>query len=272
MSENLDPGTPRAKTSRKNREYRLQDFSLWKTIQTVLSAALVIASLFTLWTPANLFSGQIFDSMLFTLNETVEEVQPTETPSSSTVRIGIVAGHWKDPGNSGFACDDGLTEEQLNLRIGTLVVQNLTNQGYKVDLLEEFDPRLTQYKALAIVSIHNDTCQYIDDEATGFKVSPALANSYPENTDRLVECMVSEYKAVTGMTVHPNRVTADMSTYHTFNEVHSSTPVIIIETGYMNLDRQILTEQGERIASGVAAGILCYINPEEAEEEATVTP
>lgn len=252
----------------------MKSFSLIKTIQTVLSTALIAASLFTLWTPANLFSGQIFDSALFAFDKSDQNIiEPTATPYVSDARIGIVAGHWKDNETSGFICQDGLTEEQLNLRIATLVMQNLSSQGYKVDLLEEFDDRLTQYRALALVSIHNDSCEYLGNEATGFKVAPAMANSYPEKADRLVECMLKEYKSATGMTIQANKITADMTTYHTFNEVHSATPIIVIETGYMNLDRQILTEETERIAQGISAGILCYIQAEDsAEMEVTATP
>jgi N-acetylmuramoyl-L-alanine amidase len=260
------------KSNRNLHVENMENFSFSKTIQTVLSTALIVASLFTLWTPANLFTGQIFDSMLFTFEDTESEVNATATPMMPNLRIGIVAGHWKDTQNRGYVCQDGLTEEQLNLRIATLVLQILSQQGYKVDLLEEFDSRLTQYKALALVSIHNDSCEYISDDATGFKVAPAMANSYPEDADRLVGCMLSEYKATTGMTVQTNKLTTDMTTYHTFNEVHSSTPVIIIETGYMNLDRQILTEQTERIANGIVAGLLCYIQDEQPEMEVTATP
>jgi N-acetylmuramoyl-L-alanine amidase len=251
----------------------MKSFSLIKTLQNVISTALIVASLFTLWTPANLFTGQVFDSMLFALNETEkEEIFPTATPFLSSQRIGIVAGHWKDPQNSGFVCQDGLTEEQVNLRIATLVLQNLTDKGYKVDLLEEFDTRLTQYKALALVSIHSDSCEYVGDEATGYKVAPAMVNSFPEDANRLAECIQTEYKLITGMKFQTNKLTTDMTTYHTFNEVHSSTPIVIMEAGYMNLDRRILTDQAETIASGIAEGILCYIRDDAPAVEASVTP
>ena len=36
----------------------------------------------------------------------------------------------------------------------------------------------------------------------------------------------------------------------------------IIEVGFMNLDRQILTQQPEKVATGIVNGILCYLNNE----------
>ena len=57
---------------------------------------------------------------------------------------------------------------EANLKIATLVVQKLKDLGYTVDLLEEFDARLDQYNGMALISIHNDSCDYINDDATGF--------------------------------------------------------------------------------------------------------
>ena len=164
-------------------------------------------------------------------------------------------------------CIDGLSEEWLNLRIATLVMQYLVKEGYEVDLFEEFDEGLVQYKAMALVSIHNDSCEYKGNDATGFKVAPALGNSYPEIVNRLSTCMIDTYKALPGMRFQQNEVTDHMTSYHTFNEVHSSTPVIVIETGYMNLDRQILTEHPDLISKGVAEGILCFLRSEGVQTE-----
>jgi N-acetylmuramoyl-L-alanine amidase len=188
--------------------------------------------------------------------------QPTLTPSPLP-RIGIVAGHWKNNDDPGAVCKDGLTEVSLNLKIATLVQQQLTAQGYQVDLLEEFDTRLFQYKAVALVSIHNDSCDYINDEATGFKVAAAKYSSYPEKALRLQSCLVDRYKKNTGMSFHYNTVTTDMTDYHAFNEINSDTTAAIIETGFMNLDRQKLTQETDTIAQGVVDGLLCYVRNEE---------
>jgi N-acetylmuramoyl-L-alanine amidase len=58
-------------------------------------------------------------------------------------------------------------------------------------------------------------------------------------------------------------VTGDMSNYHAFSEINPNTPAAIIETGFMNLDRQILTEKPDLIADGITSGILCFIRNED---------
>ncbi|HOD43745.1 MAG TPA: hypothetical protein PKL21_02570, partial [Anaerolineaceae bacterium] len=59
---------------------------------------------------------------------------------------------------------------------------------------------------------------------------------------------------------------ADMSSYHTFREIHTETTAAIIETGFLFLDRKILTEEPDLIADGIVAGILCYMRNEPAEQ------
>ena len=163
--------------------------------------------------------------MLLSIEETVEpemELIEEKPAFSSMERIGIVAGHWQD--SDGHVCKDGLKEVWLNIRIATLVQQNLAGTGIQIDLLKEKDDLLTQYKGLALISIHNDTCEFIDNNATGFKIAPAMRSSYPDEVNLLLECMAENYQSVTGLTYHANETTYDMSEYHNFYEVNSSTP------------------------------------------------
>ena len=53
-----------------------------------------------------------------------------------------------------------------------------------------------------------------------------------------------------------------MREYHSFREIDTSTVAAIIETGFLNLDREILTKQTDRVAAGVVEGILCFANNE----------
>jgi N-acetylmuramoyl-L-alanine amidase len=53
-----------------------------------------------------------------------------------------------------------------------------------------------------------------------------------------------------------------MTQYHAFSEIDPNTITAIIETGFLNLDRKILTNETERVANGVTLGILCFINNE----------
>ena len=130
-----------------------------------------------------------------------------------------------------------------------------------VDLLKEFDDRLVGYQALALISIHADSCTYINDVATGFKVAESRYNPRPERTARMVACLRNRYAKATGLSEHLS-ITADMTEYHAFDEIDEETPAVIIEIGFMNLDRQLLTQNQDIIADGIANGILCYTRNE----------
>lgn len=196
----------------------------------------------------------------------------TPQPGPNTVstpqpqlRIGIVAGHTGN--DSGAVCfdEDGqtdLTEMDVNLSIAGLVRENLVARGYQVDLLNEFDTRLNGYRAVALVSIHNDSCEYVNDEATGFKVAASLETRDINRAQRLTACLTDRYQQVTGLTFHANSITSDMTEYHAFSEIDPNTITAIIETGFLNLDRDILTKQTDRVAEGITQGILCFINNE----------
>lgn len=233
-------------------------------VQTIISVAIVMATLLTMWTPANLFSNRQLNELLLSIQQTRQEatfvpITPTTPP---IIRVGIVAGHWQhDPG---AVCPDGLTEETVNLQIATLVRQKLLAYGYQVDLLQEMDPQLFEYRAAVLVSIHNDSCDYRGDDFTGFKVSAAKDTAYPERAARLTTCLAQRYQQTTGLRFHYNTVTKDMTDYHTFREINSDTPAAIIETGFLNLDRKLLTENPGLVADGVVAGILCFLRNEDA--------
>lgn len=231
----------------------------------VFGVAALLATLFTAWTPLGLMptnlAGQIAD---FLSGGAAEQgpVFPTPTPRPRPL-IGIVAGHsgGEDPG---AVCTDGLTEVSINLDVATRVKEKLTAAGFDVDLLDEFDDQLEGYSGLAIVSIHADTCGFIDDNATGFKVAAALGNDNPEKGSRLAACLSSRYAQVTSLRFHAGSVSAHMTSYHAFEEIAPTTAAAIMEIGFMNLDRQILTQQPDLLAEGIAQGVLCYIYNEDA--------
>jgi N-acetylmuramoyl-L-alanine amidase len=237
---------------------------------TLLVSA-ILATLFTSWTPESLNPGQVFESWFAKVNLS-EEAEISETMDSALVdsvvpKVGIIAGHsgpHPDTGlvDPGATCEDGLTELEVNTEIADLVVRGLKALGFEVDLLEEFDSRLVGYKADALVSIHADACYYINDEATGYKVSKSAVSDVPQSAQRLVDCITDRYARSTGLTFHPGSITLDMTEYHTFYEIHSDTPAAIIETGFLYLDRDYLTQHPEEVARGIVDGILCYINNE----------
>jgi N-acetylmuramoyl-L-alanine amidase len=256
-------------------------FSTWSGLQSILSIAVLMATLFTVFMPSNLFANKSLDELM-TAAEPVklptQSVVTTSTPSGAP-RIGIISGHkgiYDDPGS---VCAPGIlpngltTEAEVNERISTLVVQKLANLGYQVDILDEFDPRLQDYQAMALVSIHNDSCSYINDEATGFKASAAMMNTtVPDQSERLAACLVQRYGALTGMKFHFNSITEDMTYYHVFNEINDTTPAAIIETGFLNIDGNRLVTDTDTIAQGVTNGILCFVNNEPVQPDPTSTP
>ncbi len=253
--------TPRAKSAR---------FGIFNAIQMFATYAFLAATLFTLFTPNNLFSSQMVDRLFTAWQANPTNVAQVTTPvnsDSAIKRIGIVSGHYQN--DSGSVCSDGLTEQQVNLSIATLVKQKLEAEGYTVDLLAEFDDRLSQYKAIALISIHNDSCDYINDQATGFKVTAAMHSAYPEKANRLTACLVDRYAKDTGLPFHSNTITNDMTYYHAFDEINTETTAAIIETGFLNLDRQILTQHTDEVAQGIVDGLNCFIRNENISSTAT---
>jgi N-acetylmuramoyl-L-alanine amidase len=174
--------------------------------------------------------------------------------------IGIVAGHWGN--DSGAVCwDSGTTEQDTNLKIAELVAKKLRERGVWVDLLQEFDTRLNGFSGDVLVSIHADSCDPIDADppATGFKVARSQASQIPTITDKLVDCLRAEYQKATGMNSHENSITNDMTFYHSFKELDPNTPAVIIETGFLRLDYDMIVKQPERPAEGITNGILCFL-------------
>lgn len=257
----MEPSTSPAQSTQRNQPYR----GTFYFIQVTLSVAFILATLFTAWTPASLLPSDLAKKLSEALapgGQTPLSDYPTVTPRPHPL-IGIVVGHWADTNDPGAVCPDGLTEFQVNQSIATLVKNNLVDQDFDVDLLKEFDPRLNGYKALALISIHADSCEYVNDEATGFKIAAALSTNYPEKAARLTSCIRNRYIEATGMRFHGNSVTADMSSYHAFDEIDRETVSVIIETGFLNLDRQMLTQHQDMIAKGISDGILCYVRNED---------
>jgi N-acetylmuramoyl-L-alanine amidase len=183
-------------------------------------------------------------------------LEATQQPQATN--IGIVAGHYGS--DSGAVCSNGVAEVDLNLEIATLVQKNLTDMGYTVDLLEEFDSRLTGYRGRVLVSIHLDSCGYVNDQATGYKVAAALSVQNVAASQRLTTCLSDQYGEVTGLPYHAGSVTDDMTYYHAFNEIDPGTTAAIIEAGFMNMDYRFITEKTDLIADGIVAGILCFLN------------
>lgn len=226
-----------------------------------------------MWTPASFTAASFADKLALLL--TPQAVNNPSAPVQQPLRIGIVAGHRGN--DSGAVCVDDtgkvtLTEADVNYQIASLVQKKLNDRGFQVDLLNEFDTRLNGYRAVAIVSIHNDSCEYINDEATGFKVAAALNTRDTNRAGRLQACLIDRYHTATGLQFHPGSITTDMTSYHAFSEIDPNTIAAIIETGFLNLDREILTQHTDQVADGIVNGILCFMNNENVEPTPMPTP
>jgi len=230
---------------------------------TILLAA-VIATVFTAWNPYHedqLTFVERLQSIFSSDPNSIIGVFPTPTPQPRPT-IGIIPGHQGISG--GAECPDGLTELMVNQTVAFKVMELLVADGYDVDILDEMDPDLENYYALALVSIHADSCNFINEQATGFKVSPALDSTRPDKSLRLAACLTSRYMEASQLPIHAGSITHDMTGYYAFNIIRQDIAAAIIELGFLNLDRQILTEQPDLLAQGIYNGIMCYIHNEDA--------
>jgi N-acetylmuramoyl-L-alanine amidase len=236
-------------------------------IAIVAAVGVAMATVFTAWTPNSLLPKNVADEIASVLATSQVQATSTALPVVATIqaplpKIGLVSGHSGPQNDPGAVCPNGVTENMVNHDIATRVKAGLEADAFRVDLLDEFDPRLQGYQALAVVSIHNDSCQYINDQATGYKVAGAVDTGAPDESKKLVACLTDRYAKQTGLPFHANSVTPDMTSYHTFYEVNSATPIAIIETGFLNLDYKLLTEQPQKVAQGIIDGIICYVKGE----------
>ncbi len=168
-------------------------------------------------------------------------------------RIVLIAGHRGH--DAGAVCEDGLTEAAVNQLIAEKVYTRLRAQNVRVDVYDEFDPRLQGFSGTALVSLHADSCDPIGDHATGFKIS----GSSRTDSSLLSTCVESAYAQATGLPFHANTITPDMTDYHAFRLIADGVPAIILETGFMNLDRELLTTNADIPAQAIADGILCFL-------------
>ncbi|MBS1249741.1 MAG: hypothetical protein MAG431_01325 [Chloroflexi bacterium] len=242
--------------------------SSWKIVGQTIKAVFIVcfvaglaATLFTSWPATGIAASFNKGSD----SAPIGEATPTPQPN---YRVGLVVGHWGF--DVGAVCPDSLgghKEVDINYTVADLAQQYLRANGITVDLLKEFDSELEDYESNALISIHADTCEFIQGHTSGFKIAETSANQRPEQAARLLKCLENRYATATGLALDPDRITIDMTKYHAFDEIHPNTPAVIIETGYMNQDRDLLTEEPYKAARGIADGIMCYLKREPISSE-----
>lgn len=206
------------------------------------------------------------NSPMVVLDDTtaVPTIQPTQISTPNWLqRVGIVAGHRGPENDPGAVCEsDGLTEAEITFDVAQRVVRNLRALNYSVDLLDEFDPRLENYQAAALISIHANTCQDFGEVVSGYLVAKAASRPDGGIDAILAQCVAVKYEDIVPLE-RRFTLTLDMTDYHTFREIHPLTPAAILELGFMLADRELLTGQPDLLALAITNGVQCFLGPTE---------
>lgn len=186
-------------------------------------------------------------------------------------KVALQVGHWKTDevpeeleklkGNTG-ASGGGKAEWEVNYEIAMQTKALLEVKGITVELLPT--TITPQYWADVFVAIHADG--NLDSSKNGYKAAiPRRDNT--GNGDELLTSIEQSYGKATGMELDQN-VTRNMRGYYAFSwwrydhAVHPMTNSLILETGFLSSpsDRDIIVDQPEIAAAGLAEGITNYLS------------
>jgi N-acetylmuramoyl-L-alanine amidase len=249
--------------------------SVIRSLSVTFAAAVIVATIFMWWTSPEFLSAETRRG-LAPVQATADRIDkvPTSIPTPFWInRVGILAGHsglWtltgqqKTEHDPGTVCTDGFTEGEVTLKVAKQVATLMQGRGFSVDILEEYDPKLQNYKAAVLISLHADSCQVFDDgfNHSGFKPAYPIERFTIRDQDlRLDECIRQNYAASTGLEFKPAEITVDMTKYYAWHRIASSTPASILELGNLHYDRDLLQNHTDKLAEGVTRGLLCYLNP-----------
>jgi hypothetical protein len=187
-------------------------------------------------------------------------------------RVGIQAGHWltrEVPDDLGRlrtqtgTSSGGYTEWELNLDVAGRVAELLTGFGIEAEVLPTTVPPC--YQAHVFLSIHADGD--LSGVLNGFKVARASGSPIPTVDDALVAALNERYAEATGLLRDDQHISRRMLNYYAFNSrryrntIAPGVPSAIIETGFLThwRDRLFLTQQTDRVAAGIANGILQFL-------------
>jgi hypothetical protein len=189
-------------------------------------------------------------------------------------KVALQVGHWKNDevpeelhnlrGNTG-AMGGGVTETEVNMTIAELTAEILKEKGITVELLPATIPE--HYWADVFVAIHADGHE--DQYKTGFKAS-SPRRDYSGKSGNLLKSIRTSYADATGFMWDEETITRNMRGYYAFawwrydHAVHPMTTSVILETGFLTSpgDREIIVDQPQLSAEGLANGILAYLTTE----------
>ncbi|NJN17607.1 MAG: SH3 domain-containing protein [Oscillochloris sp.] len=208
---------------------------------------------------------------------------PSPRPEGTPPRVGLQVGHWKSNElpeelarlrtSTGARWGD-VTEADLNYDIAVRVQALLEAEGVVVDLLPATVP--PAYDADAFVAIHADGSS--GSAPRGWKLATPWRAS--RAAIALMEGIHSTYGQATGLPEDVGGVTVNMRGYYAFNyrrhehAIARTTPGIIVEMGFMTnaADREVMFNQPDRVARGIADGILLYLRQRDPNDGAALLP
>jgi N-acetylmuramoyl-L-alanine amidase len=186
--------------------------------------------------------------------------------------VGLQVGHWhiaalpdslarlRDQTGTAAA---GHTELQLNLDVVRRTAALLEAAGVQVDVLPATVP--DGYRADAFVAIHADG--NFARAVRGYKVAPPWRSGVAWADAALAAQIQVAYSTATRLPRDPE-ITDNMRGYYAINgwmgtesRISDGTPSAVIETGFMTsaADRAVLFDHPERVAAGLATGILAFL-------------
>lgn len=208
---------------------------------------------------------------------------PSPRPAGTPPRVGIQVGHYRaeelPEELARFRTSTGArygdtTEAELNYAIAVRVQALLEAEEVVVDLLPATIP--PSYDADAFLAIHADGSTGAGPR--GWKLAtPWRASTASQN---LLAAVAATYPIATGLPEDVGGITVNMRGYYAFNyrrHVHAiarTTPAIIVEMGFMTnaADRAVLFGQPDRVAAGIAEGVLDFLDQRDPNDGAALLP
>ncbi len=208
---------------------------------------------------------------------------PTPRPPGTPPRVGLQVGHLRSEElpeelarlrTSTGARWGNTTEAELNLAIANRIKPLLEAQGVVVDLLPATVP--PGYDADAFIAIHADGSS--NPAARGWKLATPWRTSTASRA--LMAAVAAAYGPATGLPEDRGGVTFNMKGYYAFSyrryqhAIARTTPAIIVEMGFMTsaADRGVLFGQPDRVARGIADGVLAYLRQRDPNDGAALLP
>ena len=232
----------------------MKNYSFFKAFFTIIISALITATILITFSPGAEYIDQIVPT---SESQVSGEIGSQGNPQKI---IGILPGHYGY--DSGFQCGaeyNFVKEADVNLRLAVMVRDYLENHGYVVDFLHEFDPNLSDYKGLALVSIHANRCDTPDQKVSGFTVMTGGQNTYPSESKRLNDCLTYHYAQNSGLDFLGENYNPGEEKLYAFDTVNDYTTISVIHTGYLGNDYRTISEKTQSLAKGIADGIICYV-------------